>query len=192
MADLATVADLKSDMLLSGTEHDIVLAEALDKAEAMLEGDVGDTFRAGGAVADEPHDGNAMDILYLLRPADSTVAITVKIGQLVADPDEELSSADDELRVDGRRLIRVDGGVFCGGVRNVFVTYTAEDYLPTVARAAVLECAAFLYHRIGKEHITSETIGEFGSIAVSARHDRQPAWRQAVQELRGQTPLFAT
>jgi hypothetical protein len=101
-----------------------------------------------------------------------------------------------EVRIDPvypRRLVRI-GGVFPVGLYNLFVTYTAAENRPAIAIEAVKEAAALLWRLRGKEHISSESLGDLGSQTLTEIDRRLwalPMWRAAVEQLRKPTLVLA-
>lgn len=192
---LATAAEFKTFLGLQGSGEDASLALYLENTEAILATETGRAFADsddGAEYTDEPYDGSGSGVLYLVRRAASVTS--VKIGVRVATPDATVEA--DDLAVDAKRLVRLDGGRFPCGVRNVFVTYTGEtvDQLSAsdlaIARAGLLEGAAFLWRRRGREHVTSETQIDLAvSVSLVAQMERLPAWQRAVNALRD--PVFA-
>jgi hypothetical protein len=184
MPDLVTIDDAKSYLGDEASDNDEALELLLETVIEILEDRTGQKFLKGGdTVADEPHNGSGTSYLTLNRPASSVTS--VKIGQDVSSPDDTLVVSDLVVDTESQRLIYLKGGTFTFGVRNVFVTYVAADNLPMIARAAVLEATAYLYHRRGKEHVTAESIGEFGTMnMLNAKLDFLPIWRKAVTKLR--------
>lgn len=179
MADLVSEPEL-SQYLGGDVDDPNTLQSVLTAAEDLLERATGQVFAEGATVTDEKRNGNGLKTLRLARIVASIT--TVKVGHDSADPDTTLTS--DDVVFDGQRIVRIDGGVFPFGTANVHVTYEAADNLPEIAKMAVLEGAAFLWRRRGREHVTSETVGEFGAISVSAQLRRQPAWSAALSHYR--------
>jgi hypothetical protein len=182
VADLLTLDDLKSYLGNQDSDHDAFLDLMLDVVETMLEGKTGQNFAAGGAVTDEPQDGKGTPWLYLDRPPSAVSAI--KVGQDVSDPDDTIDVADIVVDQANSRLIYLNSRIFPKGIRNIFVTYTAAENLPALAKAAVMEGTTYLYRRRGREHITGESLGELGTInLMNARLERLPVWQAAIMEL---------
>lgn len=184
MSDLITLQEIKSYMGDQAPENDEVLQSLAAAVENSLQEQTGQTFAVGGSVSDEPHDGSGKPILYLDRPPVSLSA-AIKVGQDLSSPDSTIATTDVVVDPEQWRLIYKNGYRFVRGIRNIFVSYTADDNLPEVAKAAVAEAVAFLYQRRGREHISADSLGEFGSISMlSSRMDFLPMWQRAVKQLR--------
>lgn len=161
-----------------------VTAHILTRVEDLLERETGRTFVESGSVTEEPQDGTGMDYLYLDRPVTSLTEVLV--GYDPNDPDETLDTFPDDVQVDGThtfRIVRRDGGVFPSGSANIHVTYDHDAYTPEVAKQAVLEAAAYLYRRRGKEHQAGASVGEFGSMQLVALFSKLPMWTRATNVL---------
>lgn len=189
-AVLATLAEVKSYLGVSSTTpvdfpdvsaFDTYLQDLVDNVEAILSEECAVEFAAAGDIADEARDGTGTDVIYSKFPI--ATLTSVKTGIDSSAPDETLDSIPDEVDSDGRRVIR-RGGCWQLGLKNIYLTYATDGYAPRVAKQALLEGSAFLYRRRGKEHVSSQTIGEMGSIEAAARFDFLPAWTRAKTTLR--------
>lgn len=192
MATLVTLSEFKDHIgnttaldFSNQTDADSYMNDLLDRVEDMLERATNRTFHASGTATEETHDGNGRAYIYVDRPISSLTE--VKVGDDPNDADETLDTIPDDIQADGRvdrKLLRRDGGVWPRGTANIHVTYDYDSYQPTVAEQALLEGAAFLLRRRGKEHASSTTVGEFGSTQYAALFERLPAWERAVGQLR--------
>ena len=108
---------------------------------------------------------------------------SVKVGIDPTDADETLTSQPDCVDFTGQRVINREG-IWPRGVKNLYATYVGLAYLPEIAKQALYEGVAFMYRRRGIEHVSSRTIGEFGSIEAAALFSKLPAWRMAKKILR--------
>lgn len=183
MSVLVTLPELKGYLgdKITG-DFDVLLETILDHAEEVLADDTGQIFAAAGAVTDEPRNGSGDSFLRLKRPP-NTLDAGVKFGQDSTDPVSTIAASEFIVDGDKRRII-YQSGVFPQGIRNVFVSYTALENLPTVTRLAILEFSAFLFQRRGLEHVTGTSFPDAGSIStVAARVRFLPAWGQAVAKL---------
>lgn len=184
MSTLVTLRDFKAYLGDTSDDIDEIAQSVLDHVEEALADQTGQTFANTASVTDEPHDGNDRDFLYLKRPPTALTA-DIKVGQDSSDPVMTIPTTDIIVDQDNSRIIYKNGLRFPRGRRNIFVSYTAADNLPSIALLAVKEAGAFLYRRIGKEHVASESFLDLGQINMqSVRFDFLPAWRQAVSSLR--------
>ncbi len=182
--ELADLDDLKDWLPREEPGDDVVLQPLLDTVEELLERKTGKNFTIGGAVTDEPHDGSGTNELRLDRPP-VTVDAAIKVGEVVASPDSTIPVVDIIVVQEEFRLTYEGGRTFKKGRRNIFVTYTAAEYLPTIAKRGVCELSAMIYRRRGAEHLRGQSIGELGSVAlIASRLEFLPMWREAVRELR--------
>lgn len=157
------------------------LQELMDNVEALLEAECGVTFASAASISNEPHDGTGTEVLYANYPVGTLTS--VKIGIDATAPDETLTTIPDDIDSNGRQVLR-RGGVWPAGRKNVYLTYTSADYKPEVAKQALYEGVAFLYRRRGKEHVSSTTLGELGSMEAASRFDFLPAWMRCKRALR--------
>lgn len=188
MPDLVTLAEFKDHLSYKKTDLDTLLTAILDAAEDHLENETGQVFAGSGTVTDEARLGRGTNVLYLRRPASSITTIKVSALGNVASPDYTIPTADVLLDPEnGRRLIRVQNGVFPTARRNVFnvfVTYAAAANLPNVAKEAVKERGELWYRRRGREHVQSESLGDLGSQTLFTGFERGPRWDAAIAALR--------
>ncbi len=185
MADLISLDEIKSYMggQQELAEHDDLLQLLAGVLEDALQSETGQTFAAGGSVTDEPHDGSGTSYLYLNRPPVSLSA-AIKVGQDPTSPDATIDTSYIVVDPDQWRLIYKNNCRFVRGTRNIFVSYTAAANLPDRAKMAIAEGVAYLFRRRGREHITADSLGEFGTISMlSSRMDFLPMWRKAVSHL---------
>lgn len=182
--ELADLDDLKDWLPRDEPGDDAILQPLLDTVEELLESKTGKNFTAAGAVTDEPRDGSGTNKLRLARPP-VTVDAAIKVGEVVASPDSTIPVADIIVVQEKFQLTYEGGRIFKKGERNIFVTYTAAEHLPSIAKRGILELAAFIYRRRGAEHLRGQSIGELGSMAlIATRLEFLPLWREAVHELR--------
>ena len=178
-AELANLDDLKDYLPRSEPGDDAILQPLLDMLEGLLEDETGQLFTVGAAIIDDPHDGKGTSILSLNRPP-VTVDAAIKVGQILASPDATIPAADIIVDQAEMRLIYKGAAIFTEGIRNIFVTWTAADNLPSLAKAAILEATAFIYHRRGGEHVRGRSEGELGSIQlISSQLRFLPIWQKA-------------
>lgn len=185
MADLVTLVQFKDFLSYRKTDLDTVLQALIDAAEDQLENETGQVFTAAGAVTDEGRDGTGTRVLYLRRPASSLTTVKVSSIGNFTNPSYTIPTSD--LTIDprnGRRLVRMQGGVFPHGVLNIAVTYAAAENLPGLAQEAVKERGELWYRRRGREHVQSESLGELGSQTLFTGFERGPRWDAAVGALR--------
>lgn len=185
MPELVSLSDFKAHLGdTNPDETDAFLTDLLDDTEELLEEKTNRSFHGSSSTGvTEVHDGNGRDWVYVDRPVDTLTEI--KIGFDPADPDETLDEIPDDIQsVGNRKVMRRDGGVFPEGEGNLHVTYDAGAYTPGIARRAVLTAAAYFYRRRGREHVSGESVGEFGSVQMAALFGKVPEWNEAVESLR--------
>lgn len=188
MAALVTLGDFKTYLKYTKTDQDTLLQAILDAVEEHLENETDQVFQASGAVTDELRSGDGTKVLYLRRPASAITNIKVSALSDASNPQETIPAADVKIDPEnGRRVVRVQNGVFRRGTFNLFATYTAAANLPKIATEAVKEGGAMVYRLRGSEHVISESLGELGShvLEVERRFGRLPMWDAAVAQLRG-------
>lgn len=181
---LLSLEEARTLLGLDDTEDDPALQRIIDGLADHLGALVGRRFSTGtSAIADEAHNGNDKDWLWLDYPASALT--TVKLGNTLASPDETLDGTDPEtLVIDPRlprRIRRVDGGVFPKGARNVYVSYTPTGATPGGARMALQEAVAFAWRRRGSEDALSEGWGGVNHSLANDLMAHVPAWRSYIQ-----------
>lgn len=185
MADLVTLAEVKAYIGIADEDkHDDLLDELIETVESLLELETDQTFTSTTAVTDEAHDGSGKDVLYLDRTPTALTA-AVKVGQDSSDPDSTIPTTDIVVDQANNRIIYKDGRVFRRGRRNIFVSYTATENLPRLAKDAVRQAVAFIYRSRGREHIRGASLNELGTIdQFGVMLDRLPIWQKAVAHYR--------
>jgi hypothetical protein len=190
VADLVTLAELKTYLKYTKTDQDAPLQAILDAAEDHLENETGQVFVAAGTVTDEKRSGRGTNVLYLRRPASSITTIKVSALGNVSSPDYNLAVADVTIDPENtRRVVRIQNGAFPLArlnVFNLFWTYEAAANLPNIAKEAIKEGAALVHRLRGSEHVISESLGDLGSqvLEVERRFGRLPMWDAAIAGLR--------
>ncbi len=185
MAELVTLSEVKDWLNDQSKDRDAMLTVLFGVVQTMLEGRTGQDFSdATTGLTDQPFDGTGTELLVMPRPP-SALNADIKVGQDVSDPDDTLLQADIIAVPEKQWLMYKSGKVFPKGLRNLFIDYDAAANFPALAKLAVLEATAYLWRRIGKEHVSAETIGEFGNIQMmGAKLNRLQIWEQAVGSLR--------
>jgi hypothetical protein len=189
VADLVTLADFKTFLQDAPTGQDPLLQLVLDAAEELLEAECGRHERPFQAAQDarvEIRDGTGSSMLFLDYPIETVTSIL--IGADPAAPDETLDPADVAVvswRAGGRRLTRVDGGVWGSrGTPNVLqVTYGTQDELPVRAGVAIQRIAAATLRRMGSEELRAERTSTFSRDFITD-HTDDPFWQLTVRGLR--------
>lgn len=174
MADLVSLAEVKSWLGNTPSADDSLLTDLADRVEVILEQVKRRTFAVAATGVVVKADGTGMPYLWLDRPI-STLT-NVKIGLDAAAPDETLVPGARTIVVQGRRLYRQDGGIFPRGVANVQVTFDAAAQLDLDAKQAVLDGIALVYRGRGSEDASSELAGSFNH-ALRQKFEQLPSWK---------------
>jgi hypothetical protein len=128
--DLTTLAAVKADLGLSGTEDDALLADLINRASAMIMSYCGRAF-AREALSETFRPSCRLPNLMLARRP------VVSDGLAVTEAGETLASADWELDARSGLLYRLDGadGRIDWPAAKIVVTYAAGYILPGTAGA---------------------------------------------------------
>lgn len=135
---LATLADLKRYLSISGGNVDAELTALLDACSAMIEREMARQVTRGTRT--ERRHGNGLNMLQLRdAPIVSVASLTID-GQAIQNAD---SNNGVGYLFSGSQLFLTGGPMFCRGTLNVSVTYDAGyETVPADLAHAVIETAA--------------------------------------------------
>lgn len=159
--NLTTLDKVKSYLNLSDTTHDDLLAALIASASEAIELYCGREFAR--AERTEYHDGSGTRALVLrCRPVESVTSLHDDPARVYNDATLIAASRYGVYPAEG--LLRLDGGAFSPGVRNVRVVYTAgyAAIPPAVEQAANILVARFFQRGSqGGDAVQSESLGGY-------------------------------
>lgn len=175
MADLTSVADVKTYLGIQVVTDDTLLAQLVTRASAAVEAWCGRSFASTSY--SESYNGRGGDVLPL-RHAPVTAVASVTIDGLVLSPSPAIGQRG--WMLDGN-VLRLVGACFTCGVQNVAVQYTAGyTVLPSDVVQATIDLVALKFKQKSKVGNASETIGQqttaytFGRIPADVQAVLQP------------------
>ena len=173
---LATLAQLKTYLGVSGADDDALLQALLNRVAPAAERACGRTFAQ--ETVTEYHDGKDDSVLVLVkRPVESVASVHDDLDR--AYTDDALVSADDYVLYPDEGLIELDAGEFRDGLRNVKVVYTAGyAAIPADVTHACVVWAAAVYNRAkeGGDGLSAERLPDLAQEFLN--HAMPPEARQ--------------
>ena len=189
MSDLVSWAQIKDYLQLPNDDQETPITALLGRVQGSLETECGREaapFLASQSTVTEWHDGTGTKRLRRLYPI--AVLTSVDLGRDSTDFVETLDASDVDVlsfSVGSERLIRTDGGKFglYRSPRYIRVVYDAADFLPELAKDAVIDVAAGRVRQFGSEGFKSFKLLDSGG-SLRQIMDDSGAWRRAVEQYR--------